>query len=218
VSIVARRVALVNAFPTAPYRCYRLKSTDRAARRRKIGAMRKAFCFVLTAASIGIGFTATARPLYAQGLSCERLVALPMPNGRVTLAETVAAGRFTPPAGWAEARLSAALTVNAPSAFETLPAFCRVAATLTPSTDSDIRIEVWMPLSDWNGNFQAVGNGGYQGLIPYAVPGTIGRGMVDALKRGYATAATDTGHRGNTLASTMGHPEKLIDFGYRAVH
>jgi feruloyl esterase len=134
---------------------------------------------------------------------------LALPNGSVTSAATVPAGQFIPPSPAGG---------SGPSPFARLPAFCRIAATLTPSSDSDIKIEVWMPLSDWNGKFQAVGNGGYQGSIPYTVQGTVGRGMADALKRGYATAATDTGHSGNTLASTMGHPEKLVDFGYRAVH
>jgi feruloyl esterase len=105
------------------------------------------------------------------------------------------------------------------SAFKQLPAFCRVAATLRPSTDSDIKIEVWMPLANWNGKFQGVGNGGLAGfIIPTAGSGGIERGMAEALKRGYATASTDTGHTGNTAAPFLGHPEKLVDFAYRAVH
>ena len=89
--------------------------------------------------------------------------------------------------------------------------FCRVAATLTPSSDSDIKIEVWLPASGWNGKFQAVGNGGWNGNVPYAA-------LANAVIAGYATAGTDTGHVGNTAAFALGHPEKLIDFGYRAVH
>ena len=92
-----------------------------------------------------------------------------------------------------------------------LPAFCRVAATLTPTADSRIRIEVWMPASGWNGKFQAVGNGGWNGNIEYL-------GLAEALGRGYAAASTDTGHVGNSAGFAVGHPEKLIDFGYRAVH
>jgi hypothetical protein len=52
-----------------------------------------------------------------------------------------------------------------------LPQFCRVAATLTPSKDSDIKIEVWLPVSGWNGKFQAVGNGGWSGAINYGAMG-----------------------------------------------
>ena len=95
--------------------------------------------------------------------------------------------------------------------FARLPEFCRVTATLTPSSDSDIKIEVWLPVSGWNGKFQAVGNGGWNGSIPYAA-------LANAVIAGYATVGTDTGHVGNTSAFALGHPEKLIDFGYRAVH
>jgi feruloyl esterase len=92
-----------------------------------------------------------------------------------------------------------------------LPAFCRVAATLTPTRDSDIKIEVWMPASGWHGKYQAVGNGAFNGSIAYPA-------MMTALARGYATSSTDTGHTGNNAAFAPGHPEKVIDFGWRAVH
>ena len=86
-----------------------------------------------------------------------------------------------------------------------------MAATLKPTSDSDIKIEVWLPASGWNGKFQAVGNGGFSGAIAYPA-------MARALARGYAAASTDTGHVGNTASFALGHPEKLIDFGWRAVH
>src|SRR5690242_2147483 len=92
-----------------------------------------------------------------------------------------------------------------------LPQFCQVAATLKPSPDSDIKIEVWLPVSGWNGKFQAVGNGGWTGSINYG-------GMSQALQRGYATSSTDTGHEGQRGTFALGHPEKLIDFGYRSEH
>jgi feruloyl esterase len=95
--------------------------------------------------------------------------------------------------------------------FTALPAFCRVAATLKPTSDSDIKIEVWLPASGWNGKFQAVGNGAFSGAIAYPAMGR-------ALARGYAAASTDTGHVGNTASFALGHQEKLIDFGWRAVH
>ena len=88
---------------------------------------------------------------------------------------------------------------------------CRVAATLRPSADSDIKMEVWMPVSKWNGKYQAVGNGAFNGSISHAA-------MNDALARGYATSSTDTGHTGNTASFAVGHPEKVIDFGWRAIH
>ncbi len=91
---------------------------------------------------------------------------------------------------------------------------CRVAAILTPTADSHIEMEVWLPLTKWNGKFQAVGNGGWAGSIGTAA-------MAAALQEGYATASTDTGHKsaetpGGSFA--LDHPEKLIDYGYRAVH
>ena len=70
-----------------------------------------------------------------------------------------------------------------------LPAHCRVAAALKPSSDSDIEMEVWLPAENWNGKFQAVGNGGWAGVISYPA-------MATALQEGYATASTDTGHKG----------------------
>jgi feruloyl esterase len=144
--------------------------------------------------------------------TCESLQTLSLPNTTITLAQSVAAGAFASPAIGRGG-------VQPTAAFEQLPAFCRVAATLRPSTDSDIRIEVWMPLVNWNGKFQGVGNGGLAGSITYTSgSGGIERGMAEALKRGYATASTDTGHTGNTAAPLLGHPEKLVDFAYRAVH
>ena len=86
-----------------------------------------------------------------------------------------------------------------------LPAFCRIAATLKPSFDSDIKIEVWLPASGWNGKFQGVGNGGFGGRISYGA-------MVTALNRGYATASTDTGHVGSPvdMSWARGHPERNL--------
>jgi feruloyl esterase len=128
-------------------------------------------------------------------------------NTKITIAQEVAAGAFTPPG-------VAARQGGAPSqarVYANLPAFCRVAATLTPSSDSDIKIEVWLPASRWNGKFQAVGNGGWAGSISYAA-------LAGAVGAGYASASTDTGHVGNSGAFAFGHPEKVTDFAYRAVH
>ncbi len=90
------------------------------------------------------------------------------------------------------------------------PGVCRVAATLKPSNDSDIRIEVWLP-EKWNGKLEGNGNGGWSGSI---APATLARGV----ERGYATVMTDTGHQGGSGSFALGHPEKLIDFGYRSTH
>jgi Tannase and feruloyl esterase len=82
--------------------------------------------------------------------------------------------------------------------------------TLAPSADSDIKVELWIPTS-WNGKFQAVGNGAFNGSISYPA-------MANALARGYATSSTDTGHTGGGANWALGHPEKVVDFGWRAVH
>lgn len=137
--------------------------------------------------------------------ACERLAAsLKLPNAVITSAQAVGAGQFSPPA-------SPAGGGGAAQAFADLPAFCRVALTSKPTSDSDIQIEVWMPLADWNGKFQGVGNGGWAGSIQYGP-------LAAAVRRGYAAASTDTGHVGATANFAIGHPEKLIDFGYRAIH
>ncbi|PYR26125.1 MAG: tannase/feruloyl esterase family alpha/beta hydrolase, partial [Acidobacteria bacterium] len=144
--------------------------------------------------------------------TCESLLALSLPNTTITLSQSVAVGAFSLPATGQGAA--------APNpTFKELPAFCRVAATLKPSSDSDIKIEVWMPQANWNNKFQAVGNGGWPGSITYTVGSDgVERGMAQALKRGYATASTDTGHVGESASFALAHPEKLIDFGHRAVH
>ena len=100
---------------------------------------------------------------------------------------------------------------SAVAASGAVPAYCRVQLTLAPTSDSDIKSEVWLPLAGWNGKFQMVGNGGWGGSIQTAA-------LTTALQRGYAAASTDTGHTGDTARFALGHPEKLIDFGYRAVH
>lgn len=140
----------------------------------------------------------TALPLLA--VDCTTLTSLKLPTTTITAAQTVAAGAFTPPAPG-----------RGPSPFTTLPAFCRVTATLTPSPDSDIKIEVWLPATNWNGKFEAVGNGGWAGNISYPA-------LATALARGYATASTDTGHSTPGGSFALNHPEKLVDFGHRAVH
>jgi feruloyl esterase len=86
-----------------------------------------------------------------------------------------------------------------------------VAATLKPSADSDIKMEVWLPATAWNRKFVAIGGGGWVGAISYG-------GMAAALQEGYATASTDTGHEGRSASFAVGHPEKVVDFSHRAVH
>jgi feruloyl esterase len=115
----------------------------------------------------------------------------------ITLAAEIETGTFTPS--------------DSTAALDNLPAFCRITATLKPTSDSDIHAEVWLPTGTWNGKFLAVGSGGWGGSIAY-------QNMAAALRRGYATSATDDGHSGRSANFIMGHPQKFVDFAYRAEH
>jgi Tannase and feruloyl esterase len=134
----------------------------------------------------------------APSVPCESLAKLALPHSSNIIAESRPAGEFTPPGG---------------KPIANLPAFCRVAGSWTPSSDSDIRFEVWLPSSNWNGKFQGIGNGGYAGSISFS-------GLADAVRHGYATASTDTGHEdsGTSAQWALNHPEKIVDFGHRAIH
>ncbi|MEO8026135.1 MAG: tannase/feruloyl esterase family alpha/beta hydrolase [Bryobacteraceae bacterium] len=132
---------------------------------------------------------------------CAQLTSLKLKDARITSAQTVAAGAFTPPEG----------QQNAP--FKTLAAFCRVQGVATPSADSHIEFEVWLPASGWNGKYFGIGNGGFAGSIQYGL-------MAAALHNGFASSSTDTGHKAPaTIADwALGHHEKIVDFAYRAIH
>lgn len=154
---------------------------------------------------------------YGQGApsgthSCDGLAQLELIGAKIHSAQTVAAGAFTPPPNMTP------WIVGDPSFYKMLPAFCRVVVEATPSADSSIKVEVWMPENGqngagWNGKLQGQGNGGFAGEIGY-------RQLGAAVYQGYATMGTDTGHAGGgTDASwALGHPEKVTDFGYRGIH
>src|SRR5262245_51552650 len=89
--------------------------------------------------------------------ACQALTRIELPQAKVVSAATVPAGAFTPPADmppW---------LVGDPSLYKTLGAFCRMVVKATPSADSDILIEVWMPSENWNGKLRGQGNGGFAG-------------------------------------------------------
>jgi feruloyl esterase len=150
--------------------------------------------------AVGVLSCLSARPVLAA--SCDSLAQLALKDAKITSAQLVPAGQFSAPGEQAE---------RGPSPFKTLGDFCRVAATLTPTSDSDIKVEVWLPAANWNGKFQAVGNGGWAGVISYAA-------MAEAVRAGYASASTDTGHVGGRGTFALGHPEKLVDFAWRSEH
>jgi feruloyl esterase len=127
--------------------------------------------------------------------ACERLATLALPETVITRTEIVDRGSFAPPAG---------------RSIGSLPALCRVAATTEPA----VRFEVWLPLSNWNGKFQGVGNGANGGQISYGA-------MASAIRRGYAVASTDTGHattNGRDAKWALGHKNLVVDFAYRGLH
>src|SRR5579862_5625909 len=130
---------------------------------------------------------------------CGTLKTLKLENTTITQADAVTSGT---------------LTVSEDGApMKGLPAFCRVAGIMRPSSDSEIRFEVWMPAQEWNGRLLGSGNGGFAGSIYY-------QQLEGYLKRGFAVTGTDAGHQANgTDASwAFGHPAKVKDFGWRAIH
>ena len=133
----------------------------------------------------------------SRAATCASLATLQLPEATIASAESVPAGSFTSPGG----------------PVKTAVDFCRVAIVLKPSADSDIHVEIWLPASRWNGKFQGIGNGGFAGSIDF-------NALAAAVAHGYAAAATDTGHQaGGTDASwALNHPEKIADFGFRAIH
>ena len=159
-----------------------------------------------------------AFPAFGQ-TTCENIKSLNLPGVTFTTVESVPAGPFraaqpavalqAPARGGRGAAPVAGGRGAAPPLM--LPAYCRVAMVLAPSSDSHIEMELWLPAAEWNGKFQAVGNGGWAGSITFAA-------MAQALREGYATASNDTGHTGQNPAFALGHPEKLVDFAYRANH
>lgn len=130
---------------------------------------------------------------------CGALKNLKLDNTSITLADPVTSG---------------ALAIEGAAApMHDLPPLCRVAGVLRPSSDSEIRFEVWMPEQGWNGRLVGSGNGGFAGSIWY-------QQLASYVKRGFAVAGSDAGHQaeGTDASWAFGHPEKVKDYGWRAVH
>jgi feruloyl esterase len=148
------------------------------------------------AAVAAIGFAASP----AAASTCSQLASsFHRPNTTITTAQTVPAGTFVTP------------TVP-PQSITGLPKFCRLAGFTTPTSDSHINFEVWIPESGWNLKYLQAGCGGFCGSISY-------NSLAEPLRRGYAVAATDDGHQASGVDASWaaGHPEKVVDFGYRAL-
>jgi len=148
-----------------------------------------------------IGVTLTLHAQTDRAADCARLKDSQLPDTTITTAQAITTGSFTPP--------------GSQNAINSLPPFCRVTGTIAPTTESDIRFEVWLPLDKLNGKFVGVGNGGWAGAIPYGP-------LQDQLRRGYAATSTNTGHQAGSgldqAKFAFDHPEQLIDFAYRGYH
>ncbi len=135
--------------------------------------------------------------------SCSALMQLDVTEATITSATLMAAGRFTPP--------PESYAPDLAQRAARMPAFCRVEIKATPTPDSNIGIEVWLPVQTWNGRLLGTGNGGPAGSIAY------GMGMIEGLRRGFAVANTDMGTAPD-VDDAADKPERWADFGYRATH
>src|ERR1700751_2924886 len=146
--------------------------------------------------SVGYGRSARNRSIFgflaSAASTCAQLANLNRPNTTITTTQEVPAGTFVTPTN---------------QSITGLPAFCRVAGFTTPTSDSHIEFEVWIPETGWNLKYLQAGCGGFCGSVSY-------RAMAGPLRRGYAVAATDDGHEANVLDASWaaGHPEKVVDY------
>ena len=152
---------------------------------------------VVLAAASAAPVTIEAPP--ASPPACEALANLTLANTTITSSKAVPPGAFTPPGGRA-GRGSAEL-----------PALCQVHGVLAPMPHSNIQFEVWLPVANWNGKLQVVGNGGLAGTIGYPA-------MATAVRDGFAAASTDTGHSSTESPAWLEDRDRLIDYSYRALH
>jgi hypothetical protein len=158
--------------------------------------------FWLLSAVLNLALAGCARNSGKDADACSKLMNLRLEHTEIVSADYRAAGRQI-----------SLLTTPIGIPWFNMPASCRVKLVIKPTADSHIESEVWMPATAWNGRFWSTGNGGLAGSIDEL-------SMAIALMRGFATSGTDTGHIAKDQDGRwgLGHPEKLIDFGYRAIH
>jgi feruloyl esterase len=178
----------------------------------------------LVGAALALFACAAIASTPAKATPCTNLQSLQLQHTTITSAQDNTTGTFIVPG-------------TPPTTITGLPPFCRVTATLTPSSDSSIKIEAWLPLNGWNGRFLGTGGGGFQGVITY-------NSLAGGIQAGFAATNSDlgtgssgcsplycgsAGNMGNPLAiafgdpaapttGLFGHPERIKDFGYRAIH
>ena len=148
----------------------------------------------LLLAACGGGSGGALPPIQPVATSCALLAGTKVPDTTFSAAEEVTSGKFVPPSG---------------AVIADLPSFCRLAATIKPTAESDIKVELWMPKA-WNGKYLGTGNGGMAGKIDYEA-------LANGVRRGYAVAYTDLGTSGG-IETMVGRMEKIVDFGHRATH
>jgi feruloyl esterase len=179
----------------------------------------------LVAAAIGVFTSVAVTGSPARATPCTNLQSLSLEHTTITSAADNTTGAFVVP------------NSNPPQTIPGLPAFCRVTATLTPTSDSSIKMEVWLPETNWNGRFLGTGGGGFQGVITYSELALGIQGGFAATNSDLGTGVSgcsplycgSDGNMGNQLAidfgdpsspstGLFGHPERIKDFGYRAIH
>src|ERR1700749_524224 len=179
----------------------------------------------LVGAAVGLFASVAISCTPAMATPCTNLQSLQLEHTTINSATDNTSGSFVVP------------NPTPPQIIGNLPAFCRVTATLTPASDSSIKIELWLPETTWNGRFLGTGGGGFQGQITYSE-------LASGIQAGFAATNTDLGtgisgcnplfcgsdgNQGNVLAidfgdppnpstGLFGHPERIKDFGYRAIH
>ena len=155
---------------------------------------------------LGVAFAAIAgAPILVAQQACEDLKKLKLDGAEVVSAAMVEAGPLKQREG---------ATGKPPDV--TVPPHCEVKGVAHPTSDSEITFLLWLPpAGQWNGKYMQRGNGGWAGALE---PTTLYR----PLTLGYAVADTDDGHQRSgempDASWAIGHPEKLIDFGYRSLH
>lgn len=168
----------------------------------KIGLLAfAATAHLMTACDAASAEATTPSPAASAACSPTGFEGVTLVNATVLSAAMASDGTYTPTGGT--------------TSYTGLPRFCIVKGQATPSQDSLINFELWVPVAaQWNGKFVATGNGGYSPLLNYA-------DMAHAMRQGYATIGGDTGHQtmfGSDLIFGAGHPEKIRDWGSRSVH
>src|SRR5262249_39369847 len=158
------------------------------------GPVKRWYSYLLMVVMFGIVYFSQC--FAASAANCDGLTGLALPDTTITQAKAVTEGSFTPPTGQAIANL---------------PGFCEVHGVLKPTPVSVIHFELWMPLSNWNSELEGIGNGGLAGTISFGP-------MATALRAGFATVSTDTGHDSKEPATWLENRERLIDYSYRGLH